>query len=129
MWDIYVTKRRTKADSWSKPMNMGPKVNTPVSDHSPCISNDGLSLYFSSYRPGGESQGGTSEVWVTRRKTVRDSWGSPVNLGPPVNSTEWDANPDISRDGSTLYFSSYRSGGSGDADLWMVSLRKTGAKE
>jgi len=123
-WDIWVTTRKTKAEPWGEPVNLGSKVNSPVSDGSPFISNDGLSLYFDSYR--GDT-GEESGIWVTKRKTIRDPWGTSVNVGP-LNSEGWDANPDISRDGSTLYFASYRSGGSGSADLWMVSLRKPGAK-
>ena len=121
--DIWVTTRKTKRDPWGKPVNLGPTVNSSAWDQSPSISDDGLSLYFDSERGGG------STIWVTKRKTVRDSWGTPVNLGPPVNSSNWEANPDISRDGSSLYFVSTRSGGSGGPDLWMVSLRKQWARE
>jgi len=124
--DIWVTTRKTVADPWGKPVNLGPTVNNPAMDESPSIPDDGLSLYFNSNRPGGQ---GIMDIWVTRRKSTSESWGIPVNLGPTVNSTGWEGNPDISRDGSTLYFSSYRSGGSGSTDLWMVSLRKPGAKE
>jgi len=124
--DIWLTTRKTVADPWGKPVNLGATVNSPRMDESPSISEDGLSLYFNSNRPRGQ---GLMDVWVTKRKTKSDPWGEPVNLGPPVNSMGWEANPDISRDGSTLYFASSRSGGSGSADLWMASLRKPGAKE
>jgi Tol biopolymer transport system component len=66
---------------------------------------------------------------VTTRKTKNDPWGSPVNLGPTVNSSGMENNPDISSDGSTLYFVSGRPGnvgGDGYVDLWQVSLKPVG---
>ncbi|MHC4628908.1 MAG: OmpA family protein, partial [Planctomycetota bacterium] len=49
-------------------------------------------------------------------------WGAPVNLGPAVNSSVDQGNPDISSDCSTLYFGSRRPGGSGNIDIWHVSI-------
>jgi hypothetical protein len=45
-----------------------------------------------------------------------------MNLGPMVNGSANDQGPSISVDGSILYFFSTRSGGSGDFDLWQVSI-------
>jgi hypothetical protein len=45
-----------------------------------------------------------------------------VNLGATVNSSVVDWAPSISADGSTLYFSSNRSGGIGSADLWQAPI-------
>ncbi len=39
--------------AWSEPVNLGPIVNSEFDDTHPGISNNGLSLYFSSNRPGG----------------------------------------------------------------------------
>jgi hypothetical protein len=36
--------------TWSKPINLGPKINTPARDYSPRISVDGKWLYFTSER-------------------------------------------------------------------------------
>jgi OOP family OmpA-OmpF porin len=51
-------------------------------------------------------------------------FGTPVNLGPVVNSSANDGSPKISADGLELYFHSNRPGGSGGIDLW-VSKRPT----
>lgn len=37
---------------WQEPINLGPNVNTPYSDHHGMVSPDGRSLYFNSDRPG-----------------------------------------------------------------------------
>jgi hypothetical protein len=41
---------------WSEPTNLGPTVNSPFLDDNPAISNDGLTLYITSKRPGGFSE-------------------------------------------------------------------------
>jgi len=116
--DIWVTTRATTDDDWSNPVNLGPTVNSSSWDSCPSISADGLELYFESQRPGGS---GDDDIWVTTRATTDDDWGIPVNLGPTVNSSAWDSCPDISSDGLSLYFCSYRAGGSGSCDLWVVT--------
>jgi hypothetical protein len=45
-----------------------------------------------------------------------------VNLGPTINSGEWEVEPEISADGRSLLFSSNRPGGHGDHDIWQVSI-------
>jgi len=117
--DLWVTTRPTVSDPWGEPVNLGPTVNSSVYDGDQSISADGLSLYFTSTRPGGL---GGEDIWVTRRATVSDPWAPPVNLGPPINSSAHDALPNFSADGSTLYFSSRRPGGFGGYDLWQVSI-------
>jgi beta-lactamase regulating signal transducer with metallopeptidase domain/Tol biopolymer transport system component len=127
--DIWLTKRETKNEPWGTPVNLGPMVNGPDSEAAPSISTDGLSIYFNGWRTG--SLGGV-DIWVTTRKTKDDPWGRPVNLGRPVNSSHHEYNPDISSDGSTLYFASNRPGtvgGSDDMDIWQVSLKTHAAKE
>ena len=76
-------------------------------------------LFFQSRRPGGL---GSWDIWVTTRETTNAEWSAPVNLGPPVNSSNNDGDPCISADGSTLFFWSNRSGGLGGGDIWQVSI-------
>ena len=47
-------------------------------------------------------------------------FGIPTNLGPTVNSSGANSSPSISFDGLTLFYDSTRSGGSGDADVWII---------
>ncbi len=125
--DIWVTTRKSKDAPWGPAVNLGPTVNTSVIDVAPSISMDGLTLYFASNRNRGAYA--QPDIWMTTRKTKDDPWGPPVNLGPTVNtptSGEWG--PDISSDGSTLYFVSGRPG-FGKADIWQVSLKAHGVKE
>ncbi|MHC4586499.1 MAG: hypothetical protein ACYS3N_18360, partial [Planctomycetota bacterium] len=85
----------------------------------PHISADGLLLFFGSNRPGGY---GSWDLYVAKRTTTKDPWSSPMNLGSIVNSTAGEDGPEISADGSTLYFHSNRPGGYGSWDIWQVSI-------
>ena len=98
------TGRNAKADfTFGTPVNLGPAVNSSYNDNGPCISTDGLSLYFDSDRSGGYGNG---DIWVATRKTTNDPWEAPVNLGSTVNSGDNDWEPSISADGLTLFFCS-----------------------
>ena len=89
--------------NFGTPTNLGSTVNSQSDDTAPSISADGLSLFFDSFRSGGS---GGQDLWVTTRATISDPWGTPVNLGTTVNSSSHDAQPNISSDGLSLYFSS-----------------------
>jgi hypothetical protein len=118
-WDIYVTTRSTVSDPWGVPVNLGPTVNTPDREASPSISADGLILFLNSDCSGGV---GGADLWMTRRKTQDADWEPLTNLGPPINRSGFESSPEISSDGSMLYFDSERPGGFGSVDLWQVSI-------
>ena len=101
---------------WSAPVNLGATLNSAFAENVPDVSRDGLSLYFSSNRPGGS---GAGDLWVSRRANVDDPWGVPVNLGPTVNSSAVDLGPNVSPDGHYLFFTSNRPGSLGLNDIWV----------
>jgi len=100
---------------WSRPVNLGSIVNSTGNDQTPAISRDGLSLYFSSTRPGSAG----FDLWVSQRLAVDLPWEAPVNLGPTVNTPANENGPSLSPDGRELYFISNRPGGAGLADIYM----------
>ena len=115
--DLWMTTRATKSDPWQEPVNLGSPVNSAGWEVTESISADGLSLYFDSDRPGGS---GDFDLWVTTRATTKDNWGTPVSLGPTINSSSLERGPSISSDGSALFFESDRPGGFGSRDIWMT---------
>lgn len=117
---------------WSTPVNVNslPGQTTPINsifnDQHPALSKDGLSLYFSSDRPGGC---GGLDLWVTQRASKDSPWEEPFNLdanqlaqGLPcnINSPANDLAPSLSTDGHALYFHSFRSGGCGGGDIYIA---------
>ena len=116
--DLYVSTRVGLGENWGEPVLLDPTVNGPSGDSYPFISADGLALYFSSNREGGY---GGVDTWVATRATSDDDWGEPVNLGPEINSPDYDSSPFLSPDGRRLFFHSLRTGGLGAADVWVVT--------
>jgi tRNA A-37 threonylcarbamoyl transferase component Bud32 len=86
---------------FGQPVNAGPAINGPHSEVTPSISADGLSLYFASDRPGGQ---GSHDIWVAKRASPGDAWSEPINLGPPVNTPDFEGFQSVSADGLELYF-------------------------
>jgi Tol biopolymer transport system component len=102
------------------------ELNTASLERQPSISKNGLEIFFASDRPGTL---GAIDLWVATRARTSDPWSAPVNLGATVNSTQTDARPAISFDGTTLYFQSTRPGAVGCTsptgpcvfDLWVTT--------
>jgi hypothetical protein len=107
--DIYMATRETTAEAFGLAQNLGPTVNAlGFGDYSPELSLDGLTLYFSSSRPGGQ---GDADLYVTTRPSIDDPWEPAQNLGPGVNSSHFDGQPSVSANGKSLYWDSDRPDG------------------
>ncbi|MFM1913857.1 MAG: hypothetical protein RIR51_1709 [Bacteroidota bacterium] len=88
---------------WSKPRNLGTKINTKYSETTPFLAADGRTLYFSSDRPGGK---GSHDIYVSRRMGRDDwyNWSEPKNLGSPINTNKYDAYFSLAAEGNYAYF-------------------------
>ena len=87
--DLYVCFL-TETGMWSEPKSLGKKINLPgIDEMAPYLAADGVTMYFSSNRPGGL---GDNDIYMTKRldKTWQ-KWSDPVNLGSPINTENWDA--------------------------------------
>jgi predicted secreted protein len=122
--DMWRSTRENADDPWGPLVNVQ-EINSRYSEAYPCLSGDGLTLYFSDWydwnaagdRPGGV---GHHDLWMCTRPSTGDPWGAPVNMGAIVNSPNAEILPFVSRDGQILIFASKnRSGGLGNYDLWM----------
>ncbi len=83
----------------------------------PAFTSDGKRLYFSSNMPGGF---GNKDIWYTDYNAVKDTWSTPVNLGPNVNSPEDELFPFVDEDG-TIYYASKGFIGMGGLDLFKTA--------
>jgi Tol biopolymer transport system component len=113
--DIYVATRLTKDDNWSAPVPVTGGVNSGSWDGFPNLSADQRVLFFYSNRSGGY---GGMDIYMAMRPTVSDAWGPAVNLGPTINTRNYDIAPSLSADGSTLYFA--QNDISGWGGTWMI---------
>jgi outer membrane protein OmpA-like peptidoglycan-associated protein len=111
-----------KKEGWVSPKSISEQINTPYNEGTCTISADGKIMVFTSCE--GRESLGSCDLFITRR--TGDSWSTPTNLGPAVNSRSWDSQPSLSSDGNKLYFASERPGGFGRKDIWMSELKLDG---
>lgn len=117
--DIWMITK--KADGkWSKVENLEETINTPFDEEAPYLHPDGKTLYFSS--KGHKTMGGFDVFKSTLEED--GTWGTPENLGYPINTTGDDVFFFPSVDGQRAYFSSYREGGKGDQDIYVMTLEE-----
>lgn len=117
--DIYVSFLEG-GDIWTAPKSLGKKINLP--DHnemSPFIAADGMTLYFSSDRPGGLGQ---NDIWMSKRLDESwIKWSEPVNLGKPINTENDEAFFTLDAGGEYAYLTS-SDGAFGGSDIVRVKL-------
>jgi hypothetical protein len=106
---------------YGPPVHLNSGINTPGFEGKPALSADGLELYFVSDRPGALGGPGDQDIYVARRRSVQDEWGTVERVPPPVSSAFFDITPTISLDGLDLYFGSNRPGPFSPPwpDLWV----------
>ncbi len=109
--------------SWDKPtpLRFG---TTDSSDYvHPCISADGLTLYFASNKQGGY---GGYDIWYSTRDTLTERWGKPKNAGQVINSKGDELFPYYRSSDSTLYYASNGIIGMGGFDIYRVNYDNKG---
>ncbi|MCB2204388.1 OmpA family protein [bacterium] len=121
--DLYIAEYI--GGSWRNISNLGRNVNSSSWDSQPSLSPDGLLLFFSSERPGG--QGGT-DIWMCSR-TYGGDFGKAVNLPATINTSGDEVAPYIAADNQTLYFSSDMQPGIGGLDIYRTRKSQRGWSE
>ncbi|MFI8378908.1 OmpA family protein [Leeuwenhoekiella sp. NPDC079379] len=108
--DIYVCDIYEDG-TYSKPMNLGPLINSLVDDVFPYVK--GNTLYFSS-----EGHVGYGGLDIYKSVFKDGVYGTTINLGPGINSNADDFAYLEGKEPNTGYFSSNRSGGKGGDDIY-----------
>jgi len=112
--DIYVS---FKLDSnlWSKPINLGPAVNTKDNELYPYFYEEEGMLYFSS--DGHIGMGGFD---IFSAELDGKNWVNITNLKPPINSSYDDFSFVMDDKKYQGFFTSNRTGGKGKEDIYVV---------
>ncbi|SNR15012.1 OmpA family protein [Tenacibaculum jejuense] len=98
--------------TYGTPFNLGKEINTEGREMFPYVDNENT-IYFAS-----DGHLGLGALDVFESKISDNKFTTPVNLGSPVNSPLDDFSFVISEDKSYGYFSSNRTGGKGDDDIY-----------
>ncbi|MGP8215009.1 MAG: hypothetical protein ACLQQ4_05550 [Bacteroidia bacterium] len=114
--DIY--ESHLKGKKWSKPLPLGPTINTPYWEGSCSVSADGKTLFFASERPGGY---GGRDIYVSKLQP-NGEWGQAKNLGSNINTKLNEDAPFIHPDGVSLFFSSEGWNSMGGYDIFYSKL-------
>ncbi len=115
--DIWVSHFDKKNHKWGEPKNLGPEINTPGDEVYPYVRFNG-DLYFAS--DGYPGLGG-KDIYVAK-KVGPDKWGTPTNMGVPINSEGDDFAITFQGTGDRGFFSSNRLGGRGSDDIYSFEL-------
>ncbi len=119
--DIVVSKKDARG-RWLAPVSISKNINTSLNEGTSAISADGRKLIFTSCV--GRDGWGSCDLYESNK--IGEQWSEPKNLGPLVNSSDWESQPSLSADGRTLYFVSDRKGGVGRRDIWISTLDAKG---
>jgi len=90
-------------DEWGTPQHLGAPINTELGEFGPSVAING-DLYF--IGNGYENTLGAGDIYVSRWQN--GEYSTPENLGPAINSPDYEFDPVISPDGSYLLFGSNR---------------------
>jgi peptidoglycan-associated lipoprotein len=113
--DIWIATRAKAGDTWSKPRNAGPDINTPGDELFPFVKDDGI-LYFSS--DGLIGMGGLD---IFNAKPQPDGSYIVQNMKSPVNSFADDFGIAFESGNERGIFSSTRKG-KGNDELYSFEL-------
>lgn len=113
--DLYKSIWSDSLDAWGKPQNLGPEINTSGNEMFPYIRPDGRFFFASDGHPGI----GGLDIFSAIKDTVTKELNI-INLGLNINSAADDFGI-CYKDRTTGYFSSNRTGGKGDDDIYAFS--------
>lgn len=112
--------------TWSSPVSLGSKINTPLQELTPFLAIDNRTLYFSS---NGHPGYGSADIFVSRRiGNGWEEWTEPLNLGEQINSTNWDGYFSIPATGDYAYIVS-RVNTLGGNDIFRLRVKEPEPEE
>jgi hypothetical protein len=103
---------------WTKPINLGPQINSAFDETSPFLLRDGRSLFFSTNNS--ETSIGGFDIFRANWDPDQQNWSAPQNLGLPLNSAADESHFRVSADGFTAYLTSSRKDGFGMRDIYVA---------
>ncbi len=104
---------------FSKPVNIGPPINTDSYEATASISYDGKTMFI--YKSTTKDPG---DIYVS--ELVNKKWTVPKRMGKPINKHSRETHASLSPDGEHIFFTSDRNGGYGGLDIYEADLSPNG---
>lgn len=104
--DFYISRKVN--GKWQAAVPI-PEINSAGNEGAPSISADGKMMFFASCinldgNYGAPDRKGYGSCDIFYSENINGKWSKPVNVGPPINTANWETQPSFSSDGKTLYF-------------------------
>ncbi len=115
--DIWVSHLQENG-KWTDAINLGPKINTKMDEESPFIADDNTTLFFAS---NGHPGYGETDIFYSRFNEEA-GWGTPQNMGKPINSSNSELSFFMTAKGDKGYLASNRDGGYGNFDIYQFKM-------
>jgi hypothetical protein len=110
--DVWTASRPSIAAPWGAPVNVATVSSSSV-ERSVAVTNDGLTMFLSTNRPGGT---GGYDLWSSTRATTVAPWPAPTAI-LALNTASDEIEPSIAADRLEIVFASNRPGSTGFA-IW-----------
>ncbi len=103
------------------------ELNTPFNEGAACLSADGKTLVFTACESfddygAGRKGYGSCDLFFTRK--IENRWSNPINMGEPINTSNWESQASLSSDGKSIYFVRAQKKGQGHSDIYRADLDK-----
>jgi hypothetical protein len=123
--DLYYVQANQRTGTWTEAKRFASEINSRFNEGSACLSKDGKTLIFS--RCNAPDGMGVCDLYIAEYDEhnidKRREWINVRNMGPAINSKDWDSHPCLSADQTQLFFASNRKGGFGRTDLYVSNLQ------
>ena len=121
--DIWYVERENKGSEWSKPLPLGPAVNSDLNEYYASFTNDGT-LYFASRDRSEDAPQYAYDIF--RSKYKNGAFQKAKKLPETINTNRYEADIFVAPDESYMIFCSIRKNGLGQGDLYISFRDETG---
>ena len=121
--DIWYVERENKGSEWSKPLPLGPAVNSDLNEYYASFTNDGT-LYFASKDRSEDAPQYAYDIF--RSKYKNGGFQKAKKLPETINTNRYEADIFVAPDESYMIFCSIRKNGLGQGDLYISFRDETG---
>ena len=121
--DIWYVERENKGSEWSKPLPLGPAVNSDLNEYYASFTNDGT-LYFASKDRSEDAPQYAYDIF--RSKYKNGAFQKAKKLPETINTNRYEADIFVAPDESYMIFCSIRKNGLGQGDLYISFRDETG---
>ncbi|QQS51659.1 MAG: OmpA family protein [Bacteroidota bacterium] len=116
--DLYLCEYNAEKQKWSTPKPVK-KFNSKHRETTICITADEQRVYFTASNEK-DSYGGTDIYFA--QKNLKGKWSKPVNIGNNINTAYDEVGISLSKNDSTLFFSTEGHNSIGGYDVFKTSL-------